>query len=800
MKLIECYVENFGRLSKQKYSFKDGLNCITEDNGSGKTTLATFIKVMLYGMSDTKKTSLDENDRKHYLPWQGGTCGGSLTFSAGGKIYRVERTFAPKASDDTCVVYDTQSGRATTDFSEGLGEVMFGIDADGFERTVFLSERALTPKSDNKSISAKLSDLVGCDGDIGEMDDAMKALDEQRKFYYKKGGAGVISDTKEKIDEVTRRLDSLKSTEVAIEENHAKMREITAKIQAARMVAKELLKQREEAVLRSAETNYEKQYKEMGASVEENQRRRTLVGEIFGADIPSFLDIDEASYKSVEAKRLMQDATDTPEIRQFRELSARFDGKVERGQIEEARVAISALTAQKKKVDDPRLIKAKKIFSGRVPESEELDRIEELINNKKVKAPVGCIIGYVLSLICLILGFVIDPMLIAVGAIGIILSLIAHIAITGRSKAKRKAEIYNFFGRVSSAEVNSDEEATARLKDMRELLPIINNEGDRLETERLYEVLKRLTDLFSTLYPYDILVAADKIIRDYDTYAEGAVAERYMQGDRSARLERAKKLQEESDAFVKRFRTKTSDPFTELRTALTEYERLTAELVAKRDEMARLESLNTIGEGNQKKAAMDLAAIDQKRHENDMLMADLSREYALTERLYNSQIEELEGREELSMRKAELEEQLAKHTDNYNTVVLTKNYLTAAKDNMTFKYLGKTKAGFISYAEKIGGITGESFEMDTDFGVTKVEGGASKRIEAYSRGTRDLFNLAARLAIVDSLYEKEYPFILLDDPFTSFDDKKTAAAIRLLHEIGKEKQIIYFTCSKSRSI
>ena len=800
MKLLECYVENFGRLSKQKYSFKDGLNCITEDNGSGKTTLATFIKVMLYGMSDTKKLSLDENDRKHYLPWQGGVCGGSLTFSAGGKIYRVERTFAPKASDDTCVVYDTQSGRVTTDFSEGLGEVMFGIDADGFERTVFLSERALTPQSDNKSISAKLSDLVGCDGDIGEMDEAMKALDEQRKFYYKKGGAGIISDTKERIDEVTRRLDSLKSTEVAIEESHAKMREITAKIQTARLVAKELLKQREEAVLRSAETNYEKQYKEMRASVEESQRRRSFVGEIFGADIPSFTDIDEASYKSVESRRLMQDATDTPEIREFKTLSSKFDGKVERKQIEEARDALAMLSSNKKKEDDPRLAKAKRIFAGRIPEEKELDRIEELINNKKVKAPILCIIGYILSLVCCGIGIAAMPLLIAVGAIGIILSLIAHIAITGREKTKRKAEIYNFFSKVSGADVTGDDEAVARLKNMRELLSVINEEDDKAETERLMDILKALVSLFPEYHGRDAILSASSIINEYDRYAEGAVAERYMQGDRTARLERAKKLQEEADTFVRRFKTKTADPFTELRAALTEYERLTAELVAKRNEMARLESLYTIGEGNQKKAALDIAALDQKRHENETLITELSREYALTERMYNSQIEELEGREELSMRKAELEEQLAKHTDNYNTVMLTKNYLTVAKDNMTFKYLGKTKSGFIGYAEKISGITGESFEMDTDFGVTKIEGGASKKIEAYSRGTRDLFNLAARLALVDSLYEKEYPFILLDDPFTSFDDKKTSAAIKLLREIGKDKQIIYFTCSKSRSI
>ena len=261
MRLIECYIENFGKISRQKITFGEGLNCIKDDNGSGKTTLATFIKVMLYGMSDTKKASLEENDRKHYLPWQGGVCGGSLTFSAGGKTYRVERSFAPKAADDTYVLYDTASGRVSTDFPEGLGEGLFGIDVDGFERTVFLSERALTPKSENKSISAKLSDLVGCDGDIGGMDEALKVLEEKRKFYFKKGGSGEIAETKAKIDSITRRLDSMVDVERQAEACRIRLGEISLAIRKARDDAKEILKLREDAMKRAAEVNYEKQYK-----------------------------------------------------------------------------------------------------------------------------------------------------------------------------------------------------------------------------------------------------------------------------------------------------------------------------------------------------------------------------------------------------------------------------------------------------------------------------------------------------------------------------------------------------------
>ncbi len=800
MRLIECYIENFGKISKQKFSFKDGLNCIREDNGSGKTTLATFIKVMLYGMSDTKKASLDENDRKHYLPWQGGVCGGSLTFSAFGKTYRVERSFAPKAADDTYTLYDTVSGRISTDFPEGLGEGLFGIDVDGFERTVFLSERALTPKSDNKSISAKLSDLVGCDGDIGGMDEALKALEEKRKFYYKKGGSGEIAETKAKIDAITRRLDALDEVEKRAEESRERMREISVRIQAARGEAKEILKQREDAMRRAAEVNYERQYKEKKLSLEEVIRKRTEISEIFGADIPSHSDIDEASYKSLEAKRLLESVSESPDAIEFKSLSAKFDGKVERSQIEAARSAVELLKKRKEKENDPSLSRARRIFAKRIPTEEELDGIGVLLSKKKKKTPIGCIILYILFAICCVAGVLIEQLLIAPGVVGIVGTLIAEIIIKSKAERERRAAIDSFFQSVCGVKVDGDDEARIRLGDMRELLPLISGGADSGDTEELMRTVGALVALFPEKAGSDPLAAAESIIKEYDRYAALAVAERYILSDRAARIEKAERLRAESEAFLARFKTKTADPFGELRRALTEYDRLTAEIVAKRDELARLESLYTMGEGSQRKAEEELRLLDRKRQENEALIANLDREYALTERNYNALSEELDGREELVMRKGELEELLAKHVERYDTVMLTKKYLTQAKDNMTSKYLGKTRSGFIRYAERISGITGESFEMDTDFGVTKQEGATTRSVDAYSRGTRDLFNLAARLALVDSLYEKENPFILLDDPFTAFDDKKTAAALKLLSELGKERQIIYFTCAKSRAV
>ena len=70
LKLISCYIENFGGLSKYSIQFQPGITVIEEPNGFGKTTLAEFIRAMFYGFPRASKT-LEKNSRKKYLPWQG---------------------------------------------------------------------------------------------------------------------------------------------------------------------------------------------------------------------------------------------------------------------------------------------------------------------------------------------------------------------------------------------------------------------------------------------------------------------------------------------------------------------------------------------------------------------------------------------------------------------------------------------------------------------------------------------------------------------------------------------------------
>ncbi|HKV43083.1 MAG TPA: AAA family ATPase [bacterium] len=71
-------------------------------------------------------------------------------------------------------------------------------------------------------------------------------------------------------------------------------------------------------------------------------------------------------------------------------------------------------------------------------------------------------------------------------------------------------------------------------------------------------------------------------------------------------------------------------------------------------------------------------------------------------------------------------------------------------------------------------------------------------VDAASReigsGAADQCYLALRLALIDVLCEDRRPPLFLDDPFLAYDEGRKAAAMRLLRDLGRERQIFLFTC------
>ena len=304
MRITELYIEGFGALSGVKQSFTDNMNTVVAKNGSGKTTLCVFIKSMLFGLGDTRRVSLDENDRKKYLPWSASRAGGMLRITHGGRRYRIERSFGRTASEDTVAVYDEDSGRPLELECE-IGEYLLGIDREGFTRTFFVGEGRTEGKIENGSISSRLSEVVGYAPDISEYENAEKQLLERRKFYYKKGGGGKISEIRTE----------LAATESEIAELTALLNEcekITESLTERRAERDTLLEKRAELKKKIAEGEAERarrteliRYRELLAEAEGRRAEMTRICERFGGKLPTRAEIELISDKERAAKSLL---------------------------------------------------------------------------------------------------------------------------------------------------------------------------------------------------------------------------------------------------------------------------------------------------------------------------------------------------------------------------------------------------------------------------------------------------------------------------------------------------------------
>ena len=207
MKITKCYIENFGKLQNFTYNFDDGLNIIKEDNGFGKTTFATFIKSMFYGLDVSNRK--EDSDRVKYKPWQGGIFGGNIEFEIDGKRYRIERFFGSKSSEDTFKLYNLETNLESKDFSSNIGEEIFKINKEGYERSTYIPQGQI-PVNMEDSINAKLGNVLENENDINTSEEAIKRILDSMKFYIMNGNKGMLNQKKERLNELNRKFENSK--------------------------------------------------------------------------------------------------------------------------------------------------------------------------------------------------------------------------------------------------------------------------------------------------------------------------------------------------------------------------------------------------------------------------------------------------------------------------------------------------------------------------------------------------------------------------------------------------------------
>lgn len=199
VRLKEAQLNAFGKFIKKKISLADGLQVFYGDNEAGKSTLQLFIKTMLYGISNQRKSaSVVLRDRERMIPWGEKYAEGILKLTADGKQIEIYRRIGKTPAGDKLEVMDALTGEVLSEFSgTEPGDVLFGIPVEVFEKTFWIRQGSSFPVGTDEELSRRLMNLQTTGAEEISYDATKEALEQIRKSLRAKDKRGVpgILDT-----------------------------------------------------------------------------------------------------------------------------------------------------------------------------------------------------------------------------------------------------------------------------------------------------------------------------------------------------------------------------------------------------------------------------------------------------------------------------------------------------------------------------------------------------------------------------------------------------------------------------
>ena len=161
---------------------------------------------------------------------------------------------------------------------------------------------------------------------------------------------------------------------------------------------------------------------------------------------------------------------------------------------------------------------------------------------------------------------------------------------------------------------------------------------------------------------------------------------------------------------------------------------------------------------------------------------------------YQGWMEVLGDRDEMLRQLKRINERIVKLEDTYAALLIAQETLTAARAELQRRFAPRITQRAQKLLSRMTGGRYHSLTMSEDFSLQAGAGEEDTVHDAMWRsdGTVDQLYLALRLAVAEEL-TPEAPLIL-DDALVRFDDKRMKAAVGILKEMAKDKQVICFTC------
>ena len=161
---------------------------------------------------------------------------------------------------------------------------------------------------------------------------------------------------------------------------------------------------------------------------------------------------------------------------------------------------------------------------------------------------------------------------------------------------------------------------------------------------------------------------------------------------------------------------------------------------------------------------------------------------------FRGRMEQIGDEDAIQHRMELLRRQIEKLEDTYAALLIAQETLTAARAELQRRFAPRITQRAQKLLSRMTGGRYHSLTMSEDFSLQAGAGEEDTVHDAMWRsdGTVDQLYLALRLAVAEEL-TPEAPLIL-DDALVRFDDKRMKAAVGILKEMAKDKQVICFTC------
>lgn len=139
MKLLDLYINGFGKFHNRSITFHDGINVVYGKNEAGKSTIHTFIRGMLFGIERSRGRAAKGDLYIKYEPWENkGTYEGRLRIEAEGNIYRFERSFQKNRKEFT--VINETLGVEVEPTKAFLEDILDGLNETSYNNTISISQ------------------------------------------------------------------------------------------------------------------------------------------------------------------------------------------------------------------------------------------------------------------------------------------------------------------------------------------------------------------------------------------------------------------------------------------------------------------------------------------------------------------------------------------------------------------------------------------------------------------------------------------------------------------------------------